>query len=479
MKKHFLLLALLCYCSSAMLYAQKPVTINPNPYYSLLVNSVDKNGGVPLQSFINGRKGDTILLIGGRTTGLHNFSGTAFPFSTSNDKLMVYVPGNAVGKSKLYTVSVPATLPQQNRLQLASTNMQFCQDGDTLYSIGGYGFNGVKNNDSSYGTFNSFFAVNVRGLVNAIVANDTASTKLASYFTFSTQPSVTDSTMAVTGGELVKMGTDYYLVVGQDFQGKYGAGKLHYQRYTNTITRLHFNYTATSLTYNIVETITDPAQQFHRRDLNVVPVVAINGKPGIDVYGGVFTPTVNGGPYLNPIKVRANPILETYYTVDTSFVQYFNQYASAHVLMYDGLRNTMFASLLGGISLYDSVKTVNSHTPIQPSDTTMPWTSAISTIARNATGKFVEYASDNNTMPALIGAEARFIPYQQFLKDGSEEIIDYNKVVLYAAKNKTTVVNIGFLFGGIISSTEDGSGPTNSDPALYKVSVKINLLKKK
>ncbi len=474
MRQRFFFLAFILLSVSTMLQAQKQPSITPNPYYKVLVTNIDKKGGVPLQSFISARKGDSILLIGGRTKGLHNFSGTAFPFSTSNNRLMVFVPGNGSNiKSQLFSAGIPSSLSPQNQLQLASTNMQFCQNADTLYGIGGYGFNGIVAGDSCYGTFNSIFAVQVSSLINAIATGDTLNNKLANYFTFSTQPNPSDSTMAITGGELVKMGSSYYLVMGQDFQGEYTG--VHYQRYTNTITQLNLKYTpGSSLGYTVVQNIVGASLDFHRRDLNVLPVIGTNGKQGIDVYGGVFTPTANGGPYLNPVKIRMNPISEPFTTTDTTFIQYFNQYAAAHILLYDGIGNRMFSTLLGGISLYDSVKLVNNNSGISPSDTTMPWARVISTITRDARGKFKEYASDNNLLPAYIGAEARFIPYKQFLKDGSEEIIDYRKVVMYAVKNRTKIINIGFLFGGIISS-DAGGDKTNSDPSLYQVNLNLNL----
>ncbi len=478
MKKPFVLPLIILCCISSSLKAQQHKAILPNPFYSVAVTNIDKKGGVALQSFINGRKGDTILLIGGRIKGLHNFNGTAFPFSTSNNRLMVYVPGNgSTVQSKVFSSAIPASLPVQGQLQLASTNMQFCQHADTLYSFGGFGFNGIVQGDSCYGTFNSLFAVQVSGLINAIVTGDTLNNKLGNYFTFSQQPNPSDSTMAVTGGELVKMGSDYYLVMGQDFQGHYGTGQVHYQRYTNTVTQLRFSYTPNrNLSYTVVQNMEGPSLSFHRRDLNVVPVIGTNGKEGIDVYGGVFTPTVNGGPYLNPVKFRMNHLEEPFFTIDSSLTQYFNQYASAHVLLYDAKGRTMFSTILGGISLYDKVREVNNHRPIAPSDTTMPWSRVISTIIRDSIGSLTEFASDNDPLPAYIGAEARFVPYKKFLKDGSEEIIDYNKVVLYANRNKTNAVQIGFLFGGILSVDSAGT-LTNSDPSLYKVELKITTAK--
>jgi len=473
MKLRFVSLALSLLLVSTIVFAQKQPKISPNPFYDVSVKRIDSLGGLPMQSFVTGRMGDTILIFGGRNKGLHNFSGTGFPFNTSNKRLFVFIPGNEKVKSQVYSAGIPAgTLTTQNQLQLSATNIQYCQDMATLYCIGGFGFNGLnaQTNDSSYGTFNGFFAVQVPKLINAIVAGDTLNNRLSNYFTFSTQPNPSDSTMAVTGGELVKMGKDFYLVVGQNFQGEYNGA--FYQKYTNKITRLRFTNNAAGLSYKVLTTLTDPYLNFNRRDLNVVPVIGTGGKQGIDVYGGVFTPTKNGGPYLNPIKLRTNSQSAPVYSIDTSLVQYFNQYAAAHILLYNKYTDNMFTSLLGGISLYSKVQSVNEGKVIHPKDTSMPWTKVISTISRNAAGTYTEFASDKNSLPDFIGAEAKFVPYEQFMLTGSEEIIDYNKLIAYAKKNKTSTIPIGFMFGGIISTTEGGAS-TNSNPSLYKVSITL------
>ena len=472
MKKQFLLATIICCLCYVTSKAQK-LKISPNPYYNLIVT---KSGakGVPLQSFINGRKGDTIVFIGGRTKGLHNFSGTAFPFSTSNTRLQVWCP-NTGGMliPQLFSAPVPTSFTKTQQLQLSSTNMQFCQEEGIIYACGGYGFQGIVKGDSTYGTFNGFFAVDAVGLINAIVTGDTLNNSHAKYFTFSKQPNASDSTMAVTGGELVKMGDDFYLVMGNDFQGEYGGKGKHLQRYIDAFTRFHVDYTPGSLKYTILDKVVD-SNNFHRRDLNIMPVIANDGEPGIDVYGGVFTK--NTGPWLNPVKIRMNPQFDPLYFVDTNLTQYFNLYACAHVQMYDKTRDYMYTSFLGGISLYDSVKTLNAGIPIQSSDTSMPWSNVISSIVRDANGKYVEYAADKNNMPQLIGGEARFIPKRRFLRDDSEEIIDYNKVLAFAAAGKTKKINIGFMIGGIIASS--GQGSTASDPAVYDVMLEIKLIGK-
>lgn len=222
MRKRFLLLAVAALALSAAAIAQQKIM--PNPYYNVIVKPVGTNQGLPIQSFVAGRKGDTLLVIGGRTKGLHNFSGTSFPYSTNNTRLYVFIPAkDASSKSQIFSTGIPGTLSAQQQLQLSSSNMEYCQTGDVLYALGGYGYNGGTGKDSSYGTFNGFYAVAVPDLIRAIVKGDTASGNVSKYFTFSTQPSSTDSTMAVTGGELVKMGDSYCLVVGQNAQGEYSS----------------------------------------------------------------------------------------------------------------------------------------------------------------------------------------------------------------------------------------------------------------
>jgi hypothetical protein len=461
--------------------------VKPNPYYKVTVSKLKVPCVLPYQAFATGRKGDTLLLLSGRTNGFHNFPAppvASFPSNRSNDSFIVLIPSkNKVVKasvSSLLTTLATATNPNtvqtvtNNQLyQLASTNMQSCQNGDTLYCIGGYGYNG------SMVTFGGCFAINVPRMIDLILkGGDSSTTKIRKAISFAANTDL--PTSKITGGELLRTNNGYYLVVGQQFDGEYSNGAFsdtaplnptgYKQNYWSKIVPYFFNWANdTSFTASAGRAVQD-FNALHRRDLNVVPVINSKGTKTIHIYGGVFTPTAFGGPYLNPVEITDSTGTLTY-KQNNSTTQYFNQYASAHLSMFDAKSNTMFTTILGGISLYDSVASSANNQNVASGDTSMPWSNIISTMVKNNnTGSITEYASDDARLPGLIGGEAKFIAYKQYLLAGSDEIVDMAKVravsKLYANK-----VAVGIMFGGIVSQLPITAtrSQTQTNPAIYTV----------
>jgi len=490
MKKMFFPLQFIIF-SLLIIQCNAQVNVSANPFYNVKLSVIDPTGGAPFQAFATGRKGDTLLLITGRTNGFHNFPTipvAAFPSNRSNDSVIVFIPGKTSGSSQTYKAALSTILtpPSGNTVitnnqiyQLSSTNIQSCQSGDTLYGIGGYGYNGNMT------TFAGCFAINIPNMIKLVIAGVNPSTsdiKKAIVF-------AADNILgAVTGGELIKMNNQYYLVTGQFFAGEYNNNPYdpkknpigYIQLYTSSIMQLNFNWTSDS-SFNCAAKIlvTDPVN-LHRRDLNVVPIVTASGSQAIHVYGGVFTTTAAGGPYLHPVEITGsgnNIAVKT-----DSLNQYFNQYAAAHFSIFDTASNTMFTTILGGITLYDSVGKSANNSNVNIGDSTMPWSSIISTMVKNnATGSITEYASDTERLPGLIGGESKFIPYQQFVLPGTDDIINSRALYNYVdsvqkVDGKAAVsIPIGWMFGGIVSSIAQTAhrSQTQSNPALYSVSITL------
>jgi hypothetical protein len=88
--------------------------------------------------------------------------------------------------------------------------------------------------------------------------------------------------------------------------------------------------------------------QFHRRDLNVLPAIrSPNGTPGINVYGGVFTTAFT--PYLNPIYIDSDGSTHSA-AIDRAFNQYMNQYDTARMVLFDTAQGNLYTVFFGGIS---------------------------------------------------------------------------------------------------------------------------------
>jgi hypothetical protein len=110
---------------------------------------------------------------------------------------------------------------------LSSNNTQSFQEGNTLYIIGGYGYNRSTN---LMQTFPTLTAINVPGIIAAVESGTTEN------FASHIRQSEPDDRLKVTGGELEKIGENYFLVFGQRFDGLYNPADVgNDQQYTDEV----------------------------------------------------------------------------------------------------------------------------------------------------------------------------------------------------------------------------------------------------
>jgi len=99
-----------------------------------------------LQSYAFGTYKDLIVIIGGRTDGLHlKQPWRSFHPDYNNTKIYVINPTT----SQVWSDSI-ASLSVELKEQLSSSNMQFAQRGNELVIVGGYGFNLAKDDKLSF-----------------------------------------------------------------------------------------------------------------------------------------------------------------------------------------------------------------------------------------------------------------------------------------------------------------------------------------
>lgn len=312
------------------------------------------------------------LLICGRTNGVHRARNPAstFPSKFANEYIHVLDPAcNATWK---------VGLPEKHQIRFRATNAEFYQDGDALYVVGGYR---PKTDADAVGgdhTFPTLTAVRVPEIMAAITAgrHDQA------------EASVTDERMRVTGWGLQKIGDTFYLVFGQNYDRRYTGAVTG--KYTCEVRRFKVKLGAGALAITDCEAIADPVgpgpESQYRRDLNVAPAVRADSRLGVTVYGGVFTQT--GGAWQIPVSIDQDAAGKATVTVDATFAQKMCQYDTARVLMFDPGMNTMYTSLLGGITLFY----YNHDGKLDESNlnNVMPFTRANTTLARGANGTTVE-----------------------------------------------------------------------------------------
>jgi hypothetical protein len=131
------------------------------PRFTVELKPVAANNLPALHSFSMAKGSDgKWLVVGGRTNGLHSFdqssnNGTtappnAFPIANANRLLWVIDPATASSWSAPLDGLPPAIADS-----LSSTNAQSAQEGDTLYIIGGYGWDSQKEQMTTFGMLNA------------------------------------------------------------------------------------------------------------------------------------------------------------------------------------------------------------------------------------------------------------------------------------------------------------------------------------
>ncbi len=422
----------------ALFVALSSSTAQVTTNYEVQLNPISIPGLPGLHSYAFGQDNGKWLIIGGRRDGLHARQPfNSFPQNQNNDSIYVV----DIAAQQFWSASLNS-LATSIKEQLQSTNMNFYQDGDSLYIIGGYAFSPTANNHI---TFPNLSAIDVPALITAIV-NGTA---ISPYIRQISYPN-----FAVSGGQIGKIGSTFYLVGGHNFNGRYNprGNPTYTQSYTNQIRKFEITQNATSLSVRNYQTITD-AVHLRRRDYNLMPQIFPDGTEGYTISSGVFQPTVDL-PFLYPVDITANG-----YNPITSFNQYLSNYHSAKVAFYDSLQNEMHSLFFGGMSQYY----YQNGNLIQ--DNQVPFVRTISRLSRYADSSLQEFQLSSQ-MPNFKGASAEFI-LNENLPHYESEIIKLNDI-------QADTIAIGHIYGGILSNSlnpfsTNQTNTTSADPSIYQV----------
>jgi len=406
--------------------------------YSVKVKPITISGLPGLHSFVAAQSNGKWLLIGGRKDGLHARQPfNAFPAASNNTDIYVV----DVNTLQFFSASVNS-LSTSLKEQMQSTNMNFYQDKDTLYIIGGYGY---SNTAIDHITYPNLTSISVNGLINAIINAQ----PIAPFF-----KQITDQNFAVNGGQLGKIGSTFYLVGGHRFDGRYNpmGNPTYTQTYVSGIKKFNINNSGSQLSYSNYTIVTDQVH-LHRRDYNLMPQVFPNGEEGYTISSGVFQIGVDL-PFLYPVDIKASG-----YTPITSFNQYLSNYHSAKVALFDSINNTMHSLFFGGMSQYTYVNN------ILTADNNVPFVKTISRVSRDASGNLQEVAFPNQ-MPSFIGASAEFLP--------NHTLSHYKNETIKLSQLNGDSTMIGHIIGGIYSAqtnpfTNNVTTTTNAHNTIYEV----------
>jgi hypothetical protein len=406
------------------------------------------------------------LLFGGRNNGLHNFvGGSNNNFPTERQNTNIYVIDPSTGR--LWTrawqdTDVPAALTPP----LYSTNQEFYQQGDTLFTIGGYGDPATTgtpgdNGVADFTTYSTLTALSVSGLIAAVVNGGSIAGP-------SQLQQITDVHFQVTGGELSILNGQALLVVGHDFQGEY-IGKVNpTQTYSDEIRTFQIAYNGAvpnSLAISNYQAQNDQVN-FRRRDYDLADVILPNGQPALNVFGGVFSPSPPADQlaagYRFPIQITGFGQTQL-----GSYQQFFNQYSAPHLGLFSPSTKTMNTIFLGGISLSDvnfavgqfSYNLVNGP-PVVPG---LPWVNDVTSLVQFADGSAQEFEIPSQ-LPGLLGAESRL-----FAAGGLTQFAN-GVINLDQIQQPTT---LGYIYGGIVS---DNGQPSYTQTAATNAVFRITLI---
>ena len=401
-----------------------------------------------VQSYVSTiSKDGYLLVIGGRTQGLHQFNEAPahnFPEELSNDSIFVIDP-----KSGEYWAFDTNKLNSGLSAPLQSTNQQAYHDRQTdlMYILGGYGWKADKTNMITFPTIISF---QVEQLVTAIRNNGTPAS-IESLMKVNQ-----DERFAVTGGELFKMGSNFYLVFGQKFDGQYRAfgGDDFQQEYTEQVRIFNINSSTLKILNYGATTNKESDKPFHRRDGNIIEDIdPATGKFRITAFGGVFQ---DGkiAPYTYPIYIY-DPSTPT---LDRSANQKFSQYTCPVVTVYDSAQNqkAVYHTFFGGIGHYyyfqtpqqkAAYDTVTFSAKTGKRNDGFPYVTDISTFLQTADGTYKEFIHTSPIQDTLLmGTNMRFNILPEVITQGLAYKNGVFNLASFPASEKQLV---GYVYGGI------------------------------
>jgi len=433
-----LIITFLTICSA---FLSAAVTAQTDQPFSVTLEPVILKDMDGLQSYAWAQSGDKIVLIGGRTDGLHKRQPFASfrPQYNNTDLIVIDIEKEKIWRKSI--IGLPAPLAEQ----LQSTNMEFFQEGNELLLIGGYGYSETKKDHITYPVLTR---IQVKELVDAIINERDILPYIGQ---------LADERMAVTGGHLNKLANTFYLVGGQRFDGRYNPhgpdhGPGFSQLYTNQIRKFSIASGSGSLSIENYSAITDTSL-LHRRDYNLLNQYDANGREILTIYSGVFQ-TKKDIPYTTLVDITEDKHAEV-----PGFNQLYCHYHTASIPAYNKTNKTMYSIFLGGIA-----QNYKDSTGKTVADDNVPFVNSISVVERKE-NQVREYILAD-PMPGYFGAAAEFIPLNEKLFS-SNGILHIDKL----GKKKTMV---GYMIGGIDSRAPNvfwRNDPESSraSPVIWKV----------
>lgn len=414
-----------------------------------------------LHSMIVGVWDDQWVLFAGRTNGLHGMTGNnAFDPQFENREVWVIDPSNRQSWRKSWVETSPSSgLTADQVDSLSCVNAQFHQSGSSLIVVGGYGY---KRSVADHKTYDTLTAIELPGLVAWVKQAPGAETTTAAQHV----RQIRDAYFQVTGGSLEKIGAEYQLVMGQNYDGRYRPNLNGV--YTQQVRRFLIDEGAGPLTVPPASKIaTPPLAAYRRRDLNVATMLQAGAVAGtyeerVVVLSGVFTPA--NGVWTVPVVIGpGGSVTMNDPTAPDTLRQAFQIYHSAKVGMFHRATREMHVFLFGGLTLLE-------HDPVNGGftrDDQVPFTNQCGVVVRGEDGKFRQYFTTTRfpLIKTTDGKELRFGTNAEFFPAPTVPKL-HSKVLDLALIDHERV--IGHVFGGIVADAGNG-GATGASGRVFEV----------
>lgn len=456
--------------------------------YTVKVEEIVVPGLPDLHSYTHAIYEDKIVMFGGRTSGLHSFN-YLFQSTRSNDSIYV-VDTKKWSEPTSWVVHAMnyKDLVTKNKISLRpfrANNAEFFTRDNKLYVFGGlYG----DRKDTPV-TLPYLTAINLPIFINSVITKSKTPIELGAI------RQLTDTSFALTGGEISVMGNKVYLAFGWNYRGVLPAGN-DTDYYSHQVKS--FTLTDEGKESELVGPITSwndghsnaidtnafaNEGQFRRRDGSMSPMIdPANGEQMLLYYAGVF----KGGAtnFTTPVWITSTDATEQ------TFEMRSNIYTCQVIPVYSSSRKQSFGTLLGGMKNATYIPQQNqsfpmlltaNNAPFNIVDsatlnnfTFAPFSNQFTTVRIDSNHNFTQYLLADSfpvtavsyTLPAASVAPFNHdtvIPAGSAMFNGAESEMHWNLDKKYLMPNG--VVNydafvtdfpnggsVGYLHGGILSS---------------------------
>ncbi len=464
------------------------------PPYTIQLEEIVVPNLPDLHSFTHGIYQDKIVLIGGRTSGLHAFSYT-FAHSLSNDSVFVIDTKNWADPQKWTIKSLHFSkiiLPNQEdsakfvtQLQspqmmkfldkrvFYSNNAEFYTKNNVLYLYGGLIGGPNKSANSNPTTAPYLTAINLPDIIDLVEGNKALKANSIRQ--------LYDTSFGITGGEIEIMNNKTYLVFGWHYDNANSQQYYSHQIKSFTITDDGTTLTPSAITSwndgypNDTDAAVADNGIYRRRDGTMSAMInPANDSNILLYYAGVFKSGATN--FTSVVRITDNGAKE----IDSnSFTMRSNIYTCQVVPVFSKSRKESYASLIGGITNTTFNAEGAGNYPIKLTEKTakiidtigksqnftfVPFTNRISTVCLNAKGELSQYMLADSFPPSkntyhfkddsvkaggalYNGAESELLwtMDSKYLVNG---MINYDALI---ATNKDGAT-VGYIYGGILSS---------------------------